>query len=109
MLKFPRARTIRKRPRIFKYIKPFSVKCGIHEMYCMECLENFAAQAEYERPGHTWAVENGKVIYLEDVVVEHHLGRELKDNETVIHKNGDILDNRFENLEVIRINEQEMN
>jgi hypothetical protein len=66
-------------------------------------MESFAADADYKRPGHVWSVEDGEIVFLEDVVVEHHLGRKLKESETVIHRNGDPKDNRFENLEVVEI------
>jgi hypothetical protein len=63
----------------------------------------YAAEAEHNRPGHVWAVDDGKVIYLEDVVVEHHLGRKLTTKEGVLHKDGDVLNNKLENLEVVNI------
>jgi hypothetical protein len=99
------ARPIRKRPRRFHKFIPVllmqDVCDGSH--ICAECMENLAAEAEYYRPGHVWAVENGKLVYMEDKIIEHHLGRKLKENEVVVIKNDNPEDCRLENLEVVEI------
>lgn len=47
--------------------------------------------------------ERGKVIYMEDEIMENRLGRKLESYEVVRHKNGNALDNRDSNLEVVII------
>jgi hypothetical protein len=43
----------------------------------------------------------GKQIYVHRLLMERALGRQLRRDELVHHKNGDPRDNRLENLEVV--------
>jgi len=103
--------TFRKRPRPkpHKFYPILSRSHGDceHCDYCNDCMEKFAAQAENERPSHVWRVDDGKIIYMEDDLMEHRLGRKLKPNETVIHKNGNAKDNRDANLALVTIDNLE--
>jgi len=51
--------------------------------------------------GHPRAWKLGKYVYEHIVVAEMHLGRLLSKDEVVHHKNGNKLDNKPENLEVL--------
>ena len=100
-------RTIRKRPRpkpheFYPILSRSHNDCEHCDM-CNECMEKYAEEAENARPGHVWRVEDSKIIYMEDDIMERHLGRKLNPTETVVHKNGKPKDNRFKNLEVVSI------
>lgn len=80
-----------------------AVRVRIDSEYCDACMEAFQAQVDNERPGHVWTIQNGRVAYLEDAVMEMELGRKLREDEVVVHRNGDLLDCRRENLEVVNL------
>lgn len=79
------------------------VRIPVEPEYCDACMEAFQAQVDNERPGHVWTIQNGRVVYMEDMVAEIHLGRKLTENEVVIHRNQDAFDNRWGNLEVVNL------
>jgi hypothetical protein len=106
MRKVPYAHPIRKVPRKFHKFVPILSSmgpCNDDNDYCDECMANFAAIAESQRPGHVWAVDHGRVIFLEDKIAESMLGRPLNPDETVVHRDSNVLNNTRANLEVVRI------
>lgn len=46
-------------------------------------------------------LEDGGWDFEHRIVAEHYLGRKLTENEVVHHRNGDGLDNRIENIDVM--------
>lgn len=95
-----------RKPRVFRpYLSANNRGCGNCGEFCQECMENFAAEAEYERPGHIWALDGSKIIYLEDCVAQSMLGRPLLPNETVIHKDNNPANNDRANLEIVTLPE----
>ncbi len=53
--------------------------------------------------GHAYRIDGDVAVFMEDAIMESHLGRKLSVNERVRHKNGDPLDNRDTNLELIAV------
>ena len=100
---FPVIKILIKRPRKPRVFRPYLSQgqgdCG----HCEGCMAAFQDQVDNERPGHAWRVKNGKVVYMEDDIIESHRGRKLDVTEQIIHKNGNVLDNRLENLEIVKV------
>jgi len=51
--------------------------------------------------GYKFMYKNGRQIGEHTYTMEQHIGRRIKSNEVVHHLNGDRLDNRIENLELL--------
>jgi hypothetical protein len=47
--------------------------------------------------------DDGRIIYMQELIMESHLGRKLSPNEKVGFKNGDSLDCRGSNLFLITL------
>ena len=66
---------------------------------------NFVRGYQISSWGYKMITRNGKKVYEHRVIMEEHLGRKLTRGEEVHHKNGNKLDNRIENLELLTIAE----
>lgn len=95
----------RPRPKMHKFHPYVSHMNDVYhdDHICNACMESYAAEAEHNRPGHAWRVEDSKIVYMEDEIVAHHLGRKLLPTEGVLHKDGNVLNNKLDNLEVVNI------
>jgi hypothetical protein len=87
-----------RRPRVLN-LSSHADHCDV----CIDCQRAMAEDAEHDRPGHVFSIQHGKIVYLEDAIIETRLGRKLKPTETVLHKDGDPKNNVPENLELVSI------
>ena len=57
----------------------------------------------YHKTKNRWEykLDDGKIIHRSRHIMEQHLGRSLEDDEVVHHINGDTLDDRLENLQLM--------
>lgn len=78
--------------------------CDLHWQrwyYCVPMETGRRRKKWIDRRGYRWIWSGGREILEHRYVVEQALGRRLRTDEVVHHKDGNKLDNRIENLEVL--------
>lgn len=83
-------------------IKTF-ISCGILKKRNW----NNSDMAWEDERGYIKVYKDGEERYQHRVVAEEKLGRELNSDEVVHHKNGDKSDNRWENLNVVHVQDHQ--
>jgi hypothetical protein len=66
---------------------------------------NYKGGYKYTKEGRKMIRVNGKYYYEYILIIEKYLGRKLRKGEIVHHINGDVSDNRLENLQLMTISE----
>lgn len=64
-------------------------------------------KSRLQKNGYLTICLANKKYYIHRLIMEEHLGRKLKSDEQVHHINGNKLDNRIENLQVIKRGEHQ--
>ena len=93
------------------YTRPSHVNRGNGQYCCRECYEKSRnpnwPQRKLHSAGYKYIVhpETGARIYEHRYIMEAHLGRVLNRYEMVHHINGNVADNRIDNLMVVNHSE----
>jgi hypothetical protein len=88
----------------FKRVIPIGQKCSLCDKQAVYATPDMLCMSHYIRKWYKYKRPSigGKKTLYHRIVMEEFIGRKLNQDEVVHHKNGDTMDNRIENLELMQ-------